>query len=291
MSEAKGVSGTKEWSTKSDNFQTGCKNNCRECFAAEVGHRRGYKDREDWENAVIRDKDVRKGRKKNRGTVMLPTTHDVDEDNIEQFIIVLRKHMEVGNDVLIVSKPRLACIKRICAEFKDYADQILFRFTIGSMNDEVLKFWNPGAPNYKERVDALEHAYEHGFKTSISSEPFYDDTIVPMFHELAPLITDSHWIGKMNKKGHVVTEKEAKKFSKKRIIKLPDGRLFHRERVFIEGWTETEWGYWNAVEAIQTDEMIWEIYNLLKDESLVKWKESIKKIVGIEVPTKAGQDI
>ncbi len=40
-----------------------------------------------------------------------------------------------------------------------------------------------------------------------------------------------------------------------------------------------------------TDERIMELYELYKNNPTIKWKESIKKIVGIEIPTQAGLDI
>lgn len=40
----------------------------------------------------------------------------------------------------------------------------------------------------------------------------------------------------------------------------------------------------------QRNERIWDIYNRLKDDPLVRWKESIKKIVGIPLETESGTD-
>ena len=37
-----------------------------------------------------------------------------------------------------------------------------------------------------------------GFKTSISIEPFLDKDPIPLIMELAPYVTESIWIGKMN---------------------------------------------------------------------------------------------
>ena len=36
---------------------------------------------------------------------------------------------------------------------------------------------------------------------------------------------------------------------------------------------------------------IMKLYHKYKDNPKIKWKESIKKIVGIEIPTEAGLDI
>jgi hypothetical protein len=41
----------------------------------------------------------------------------------------------------------------------------------------------------------------------------------------------------------------------------------------------------------QNDENIYEIYEMFKNDPLIKWKESIKKVVGLEIPTESGLDI
>ena len=45
------------------------------------------------------------------------------------------------------------------------------------------------------------------------------------------------------------------------------------------------------VEAGQRDEKIEKIYEKFKDNSLIKWKDSIKELVGIKAPDKPGMDI
>jgi len=41
----------------------------------------------------------------------------------------------------------------------------------------------------------------------------------------------------------------------------------------------------------QSDERILSLYEKLKDHPKIKWKESIKKVVGLQIPTEAGLDI
>jgi len=45
------------------------------------------------------------------------------------------------------------------------------------------------------------------------------------------------------------------------------------------------------IEMNQRDEMIFAIYETYKDNPIIKWKDSIKKIVGIEPPPESGMDI
>jgi hypothetical protein len=40
----------------------------------------------------------------------------------------------------------------------------------------------------------------------------------------------------------------------------------------------------------QTDERIVTIYQLLRNQSKVRWKESVKAVVGLELPSEAGLD-
>ena len=45
------------------------------------------------------------------------------------------------------------------------------------------------------------------------------------------------------------------------------------------------------IEFNQRDERIFTIYEAYKDNPKIKWKDSIKKIVGIEPPPRPGMDI
>ena len=75
---------------------------------------------------------------------------------------MLRKLLAAGNEVLIVTKPHLECVERLCRELAAYKEKIVFRFTIGAMDDELLAFWEPGAPAFAERLAALKHAHAAG---------------------------------------------------------------------------------------------------------------------------------
>jgi DNA repair photolyase len=219
-------------------------------------------NKEAWARPEVRQHDVKKRRPKVDGTVMFPTTHDITPAILEPCIEVLRQILSSGNFVLIVSKPHLSCIQRLCTEFASHKDDILFRFTIGAFNDSILGYWEPGAPAFLERFDSLKHAFNQGFSTSISVEPMLDsDRIVELYDMLEPFVTDAIWIGKMNKV---------------------------RKRVDIEN--EEDESQVARIEAGQTDDRIWAIYRALQDRSKVKWKESIKEVVGLPLATEAGSD-
>ena len=46
-----------------------------------------------------------------------------------------------------------------------------------------------------------------------------------------------------------------------------------------------------AALAIYTDDFIWSLYRRYKDDPMVKWKDSIKQVVGLDRPTVKGLDI
>jgi hypothetical protein len=218
----------------------------------------------EWKEPRINGKRVLANRQYKEGVVMIPTTHDITPKNITQAVIVIRANLKVGNNVLIVSKPHLDCIKRLCTEFKDYKTRILFRFTIGTILEKVAHFWEPGAPPVAERLEALEYAFNAGFNTSVSAEPFFDETIESLAMTVLPLVTDSLWIGKMNNIDR---------------------------RVDTTGWDAEAFRFLEAVRTVQTNAAITELYNKLKVYPKIKFKESIKRVVGLPLATEPGLDV
>jgi uncharacterized Fe-S cluster-containing radical SAM superfamily protein len=245
--------GTEEWAVYNRNIIFGCRNNCKYCYARANALRfKKIKSAEEWtQMRLYEQKD--KPRKLD-GRIMLPTSHDLFPEYIEEAIVFLNKWLGQGNEFLIVSKPRLTVIDRLTIELEKYKDQITFRFTIGSSDNDVLKFWEPDAPAFEERLASLKLAFERGYKTSVSCEPFFDKTIYNIVDIFNPFITDSIWIGKLN--GIDV-------------------------RVKTDGWTEDDFKYLTMVKKVQTDEMIRSLYEHFKTNPKIRWKDSIKKIIGI----------
>ena len=258
------ISGTKEWSVESVNILLGCAHQCRYCYArANALRRKQIPNVQVWGRSylTLREKEVAKRRKDVGGTVMFPSTHDILPEFLEPSLTVIGNILEAGNRILIVSKPHLECIEAICREFEQYRDRILFRFTIGAMDSSILEYWEPGAPAFEERLASLKHAYRQRFATSVSCEPMLDsENVVALFCALAPYVTDSIWIGKMNGIDYRVepgTDPRA-------IRRIKDG---------------------------QTDGRVREIYAALKHEQKVKWKESFKKVLGLDLAEEPGLDV
>jgi hypothetical protein len=198
---------------------------------------------------------------------MFPTAHDITPALLKPSIAVLKKLCDAGNTVLVVSKPHCKCVAELCYSLIKHnangTDRIFFRFTIGAMDDDVLSYWEPNAPPFRERIASLKLAGDGcGFRTSVSIEPMLDaPNVVALFHALKPWVTDSIWIGKMN---HV-----------RRRVKIETAEDERRVRLLEDGQQLSE---------------IWFLYDTLRNEPLVRWKESIKSVVGLPLATEAGED-
>lgn len=245
--------GTKEWANRNINIGIGCSHECLYCYARSFAlWRKAIKKRADWANEQVLIEKVNKTFKKMTGNSMFPSTHDITPNYLPHVKIVLQKMLDAGNDVLLVSKPHLKCIEELCLSFEKYKDQILFRFTIGTMNPKISKFWEPGAPEPAERLESLKHAFKLGFKTSVSCEPMLEgvEDVMEVFNVVVPFVTNTIWIGKMNRSA---------------------------QRVGISNPAHV-----NAVKAIkefQSDSEILRLVYQLQSNPKVEWKDSIKKVI------------
>lgn len=259
------VFGTYEWAESNANFINGCKHDCKYCYSKAMAVRFRRKTPRNWKTEKIRKSSLKKKVNKTKGTIMFPSSHDIHPDQLDYSIEFLGNLLKPGNRVLVVSKPHLECIQTICDEFEEYRDSILFRFTIGSSNTNTLKFWEPGAPSFEERLAALEWAHNKGFQTSISCEPMLDNDIDDVIEETIPYVTDAIWIGKANS-----------------LLR----------RLKVNGWDDYK-TIDKANELInwQSDSNIIGLYRRYEDNPKIKWKESIKSVIGLTIPTQKGLDI
>jgi hypothetical protein len=183
---------------------------------------------------------------------MFPTAHDISPYYLDASITAIQQMMDAGRSLIIVTKAHLNVIYAITERFTNYKDQLVLRFTIGSMNQYVSAFWEPGAPPPGERLSALKHATGQGYRTSVSMEPILlgcDDAIAT-YRRVRHCVTEDIWIGKMN--------------SPELRVDLSVG--INRSAVAY-------------LRACQSDEEILRLYESLHDCPLVRWKDSIRKIV------------
>lgn len=191
--------GTKEWADKNINIVNGCSNDCLYCYAKAIAIRHKRKTADSWKEEQLKASTLEKNFRKTDKKIMFPSSHDISEQYLDETLIILEKLLSVGNEVLIVTKPRSVVIKRLCADLDKYRNQIEFRFTIGSADNKVLQLWEPGAPLFEERLEALKYAYNKGFSTSVSCEPMLDRNIINVVNAVEAFVTNTIWIGKMNR--------------------------------------------------------------------------------------------
>ena len=245
-------SGTKQWSDKSINFINGCPHDCLYCYMKCQKIRFNGISTEDWKTEVVREKDLMKKIPKHKSMVMFPSSHDITPDHISESIIMLRNILKSGNSVLVVSKPHYECISKLCEVFTDYKDKILFRFTIGSSDSQVLKFWEPNGTTFEERLECLKLSYQKGYQTSISMEPLLDKNIDGLIDKVSPYVTETIWIGKPN-------------------------HLLYRVKMNGHKDTETINRCNELLGWINDPVFIKELYLKYKDNPMIRWKESIQK--------------
>jgi DNA repair photolyase len=257
--------GTGEWAAHNVNIQSGCGNGCAYCYASAMAVRFGRKTPDTWGVPEVVQKKVNQRFCRKKGRIMFPTTHDIDARNIDVCVVALNNMLAAGNEVLVVSKPRLDCVRRLCAELDAFKGQITFRFTIGSADDSVLSAWEPGAPSFDERIASLEHAFDSGFKTSVSCEPMLDGNIHAVIEAARPFVSDSIWLGKANQLRQIVA-------------------MHHPGDAMTKAMAD-------ALIATVSDEHVRGLYARYRVDPVIKWKDSLKKVLGIERPTAKGLDV
>lgn len=256
-------SGTREWSEHSVNIGQGCSHGCLYCYAR-------Y-------NAVARFKTVPADQWRSErlvrqvdedyplrdGVIMFPTTHDITPFYLADAASAILRMVRAGNRVLIVTKPHRDCVRVLLDALEGHRSQVLFRFTITTLNPATSAYWEPGAPLPEERLECLIMAHSRGFQTSVSAEPLLGGsaTGIELFRAVSPYVTDRVWFGKMNDPW-------------RRILELD---VLHdcRRRA-------------GAIEKAQRDFNIIDLYNAVKDDPRAAWKESMQKVIDRHVKTGRG---
>lgn len=245
------ITGTREWADYNVNCVSGCSNNCRYCYAKMMANRFGRATEENWKIMKIRHEKVNKDYGKKPGRVMFPSSHDITDDpDIENACFsVLSNLLENGNEVLVTTKPNFSTTKKIVSRFDAYRERIQFRFTITSLDDDLLSFWEPNAPLFQERINSLKFAFTEKYRTSVSIEPFLDYHPEELVKYVEPYCTESIWIGKMN------------------YIRRNNLTLFEKK-------------YYENVRKNYTWEHLEEIFFNLKDNPKIRFKDSFGIITG-----------
>lgn len=257
------ATGTREWASHSANCISGCAHGCLYCYALSNARRFGTHPGP-WTDEVVRLPTRKIGKK--RGVVMCPSTHDLTPANAETTIPFLRSLLEVGNKVLVTTKPHPDVIRAIVRDLAAYRDQVMFRFTVGCLDDLRLARWEPGAPSMRQRAEAFGVATKSGWRTSISMEPLLclsvgeTTTAVDSF-----VITGASevWIGLLNR---------------------------GESRLRANGhWTPENARMLTAIEWAWSEDDVRDLVARLADVPQVRWKESIKTIAGLPLQDDASE--
>lgn len=249
----KKTTGTYEWAAKNINILHGCSNDCVYCYAKSMAIRFGAKTADTWKEEEVNERTANKKFKKTSGRIMYPSSHDITAKHLDLHCDVLHRMLSAGNELLIVSKPRLKIIKTLCEELWNHKNQLLFRFSMGSHDSNVLKMFEPNAPLFEERLKSLIYAYDYGFETSVSVEPMLDLEPHVIYDQTEKYITDSIWFGKINRLNSIISINEP-------------GNIEIRKTL-------------NKLINAQDQRYIQELYNRYCDNSKVKWKDSITSIL------------
>lgn len=247
--------GAGEWAGYRCNIGEGCSHGCLYCYAENMAVVRfgRVESAEAWRNEVIRNMTSKKCKRYDE-PIMFPTSHDVSPTYLPAYRCHLYNILSAGNKVVLVSKPHRECIEAICSEFSSFRDTIIFRFTIGGLNEEVMRHWEPGAPALAERLECLKYAFEQGYKTSVSAEPMLcgRTEAEKLYYTVEPYVTEDIWFGKMKYIGGMKNN--------------PDPEIADQAV---------------SVQENQTNDEILELVYKLKGLPKVAWKDSIKNIIGI----------
>jgi len=188
--------GTKEFAESNVNSMINCEEDCLYCYAKIFALRFGrITDPDEWKDMKPNKKVINANYRKREGRIMFPSAHNITPNNFDDCIIVLKKLLQSGNEVLIVSKPDLQCTLSLLKILQPYKSQVELRYTITSINPERLKYWEPNASSLEERLNAL--SLSQGYVTSVNIEPYLDENPIPLIRTVAPYSSEI-WLGFMN---------------------------------------------------------------------------------------------
>jgi DNA repair photolyase len=242
------LTNTKQWARYTINLFTGkCQNGCIYCYRnADIARFKQSPGK------GIKAEFLTKDFRKRDELTMYPSSHDIRPEDIQQHIAFLKNFLRSGSPILIVTKPNFYCISKLCNELGAFKSQIEFRFTIGSDNNGVLRFFEPDASLFANRLYSLSLAFAEGYKTSISIEPMLDQYPDRVIQEVLPFVTESIWIGKLN---------------------------LARVRLTLNGQADK----WPQVQELVTwqsnDQNILELVQRLSKYPKIRWKDSIQTVI------------
>lgn len=250
--------GVYEWAQRKCNLdQVGCEHNCRYCYAKAMAIRFKRATAESWSVPEYHGVSYIPKHAK-RAVTMFPTAHDITTLNAAVCCRQIESILDGGDNVLVVSKASKSALVMALTKFTldiTVRNRIEVRVTIGSFDAEKLRYWEPGAPPFLERFNALQWAHWAGFRTSVSMEPMLDAFPTHVIEVVRPYVSRDRgiWIGRANRLMQTVA------------VNCPaDADAEHRADALAHLWN---------------DERVLKLYGRLKDDPLIRWKDSIRAVV------------
>lgn len=200
------ASGTAEWAPRTLNVAQGCSHGCLYCYGRADALRRGQvADDEAWRSERILTRRVEKGYRGGRGQIMLPSTHDIAPRTVEAVATVAVKLLGAATPpgkpqtrLLLVTKGDGPCVERVCnAIGGQFQHRVLWRITIGCLDERLRAFWERHAPEIDMRLETLRWLHARGWQTSVSMEPLLEPwNAAAIVQRAMPFVTETIWIGK-----------------------------------------------------------------------------------------------
>ena len=190
--------GTREWADRTWNVCRGCSHDCLYCYARAEKLRYGQiADADEWATEVVNERRVAKGyRRWGCRRVMFPSAHDITPGTVDAVAAVAAKLLRAENKLLLVTKADGPCVERVARATRQWQGGVLWRLTIGCLDERCRRFWEPGAPPIDMRLETLRRLVAGGWETSVSAEPLLQPTAARRLVEaVAPYVTETIWIG------------------------------------------------------------------------------------------------
>jgi DNA repair photolyase len=163
----------------------GCVSNCRYCFSKTNKIRKGLKTSENWKDEVLIGRTIGDSYPRQTKQVMYPASHNLSPTFLNPSLTFIEQILKGGNSLFVVCKPYFPVIQRIVTEFKTFLPKITFSFTITSVDESTLRFWEPGAPDFEERLESLKYARSAGFRANVFCQPILDEDPASLFEKVS----------------------------------------------------------------------------------------------------------
>lgn len=150
------------------------------------------------------------------------------------------------------------------------------RCSITCLHERERRFWEPGAPDIAERMDALRWLYNAGMQTSVSIEPcLQPEFVTVLVAAVQPYVTRTIWIGHANKLRHRTAWIASARASMMALAGL-DSCPLPTAAELDEAIAE--------IEDQQDHATTMDVYLRLRDNPKIRWKDSYQEAIGLDGP-------